>query len=264
MSTNKNTKQIDQDYFSKIDTPNKAYLLGFFIADGCISSQLKKTKELNCFSIALKNSDKEVLYFFQKELSKELTVQTYSTKNGYKISKIQWTSIKMVKDLYQYANVWYKKSYDLTFKINFNNIPDELFRHFFRGFLDGDGMIKKGSCSVELIFNNLQVATGFGEKFQQTYKHACFYIKKDEYYSIRDNTKRNVPLYRFFIKSQRKIKGISHVDRDNYRKLYMTDFYDFLYKDAEFFLKRKKDRFSEYRAKLLNNERLVTSVEHSD
>lgn len=27
---------VNDDYFSKIDSESKAYLLGFFIADGCI------------------------------------------------------------------------------------------------------------------------------------------------------------------------------------------------------------------------------------
>ena len=37
-----------------------------------------------------------------------------------------------------------KKTYDGDFEIPLHTIPEKLFRHFIRGFIDGDGNVNKG------------------------------------------------------------------------------------------------------------------------
>ena len=49
---------FNEDYFEKIDTEDKAYFLGFIVADGCISSKF------NRISIIQKETD--ILYEFKR------------------------------------------------------------------------------------------------------------------------------------------------------------------------------------------------------
>ena len=53
-------KKCKEDYFDIIDTDEKAYILGFFIADGTIDSFT------NRMGISIQSSDKEVLDLIKK------------------------------------------------------------------------------------------------------------------------------------------------------------------------------------------------------
>lgn len=53
---------LNENYFEKIDTQNKAYFLGFIYADGCVN-EIKHT-----LTITLKKEDEYILQDFLKEL----------------------------------------------------------------------------------------------------------------------------------------------------------------------------------------------------
>ena len=53
---------FNQHYFDNIDSHNKAYLLGFIYADGCINKN-------NCLSIAVHENDVNLLEYYKKELN---------------------------------------------------------------------------------------------------------------------------------------------------------------------------------------------------
>ena len=55
----------DEKYFEKIDSPEKAYWLGFIAADGNI---YKREGHLSLLSISIKDTDIKLLQEFQKEL----------------------------------------------------------------------------------------------------------------------------------------------------------------------------------------------------
>ena len=253
-------KFVNSDYFEKIDNGRKAYLLGFLIADGSIISQ-KVNKQLNHIIICLKESDIEVLEFFKSEICPNANIQISTNKNGYRTCKIQWTSEKMVKDLAQYMSSLHRKSFDTDFMVNLVNIPAEYFRDFFRGFMDADGTIKNNFPKIELLFNSKTFAESFKEKLNGLFLSINSYIKEDTHYSKSEV--RKVPLFRLFISSQEKKKGINFIQRDQNIYNYVTNFYDFLYKNADFYMSRKKERFTKYRANFLNSERSKSSVEHS-
>ena len=54
------TYTLDEKYFDKIDSQNKAYILGFIYADGSINK--------GCLNITLSNKDVEILEFIKDEL----------------------------------------------------------------------------------------------------------------------------------------------------------------------------------------------------
>jgi hypothetical protein len=122
-------KSLNIDYFSKIDTYDKAYFLGFLITDGNISG--------NAVRLSLSIKDKDILNIFKSKLNS-------SNKLYYRKSKpeviISNKSNKMVNDLALYGVIPNK-----TGKEYIPSIDTNLISHLFRGLLDGDGWISSKS-----------------------------------------------------------------------------------------------------------------------
>ena len=116
---------FNQKYFDKIDTKNKAYLLGFIWADGSIGN--------NTLSIILHEKDNEILEFFKKKLETETNITKVKNKPHNRISIC---SKYMVNSLLKLGC-----NYNKTFNLKMPNLKDELMSHFIRGFMDGDGGI---------------------------------------------------------------------------------------------------------------------------
>ena len=131
----------NEDYFECINTPNKAYLLGFITADGAITG-----KYSSCCSIEIHEKDEDLLLFAKKEINSDATITScnYKTKTNKKIS---FSSKKMCNDLKKYGIIP-NKSLVLE-KVPVEFIPEELLCYYFRGLIDGDGCIHKdGKVSI--------------------------------------------------------------------------------------------------------------------
>ena len=80
------------DYFKIIDTPEKAYWLGFIMADGCvmISKRIRKLKTYETIQqryflkIALSSVDTQHLEKFNQCINSSYPVKEYINKTGYK------------------------------------------------------------------------------------------------------------------------------------------------------------------------------------
>jgi hypothetical protein len=120
---------LNHSYFENIDTEEKAYFLGFLFADGGVAE--------NSNRISLNINDIEILYKFADAL--KLTKGFYKNPSHKKAITINFSSIKMKNDLISLGCVP-KKSLILKFP-NSNQVPDNLIRHFIRGYFDGDGHI---------------------------------------------------------------------------------------------------------------------------
>lgn len=131
----------NEDYFEKINTPNKAYLLGFITADGSIVGQYHSTCQ-----IEIKNNDIDLLYFARKEISPNQKIYNveYNNKSN---SKINFSSKKLCNDLKKYGIVPNKSKIIKDVPVDF--VPKELLRYYFRGLIDGDGCVHKdGKISI--------------------------------------------------------------------------------------------------------------------
>ena len=140
---------INDDYFEKIDTEPKAYILGLMYADGCVYSSKGQTKRAK---IDLKSDDKYLLEEIAKEMNNEnpIRTNTYYRKEYFSnqdktyefvhdMSRLWMNSNKIVDDLIN-AGCMSKKTYDLKFPTA-KIVPDNLINHFIRGYFDGDGCI---------------------------------------------------------------------------------------------------------------------------
>lgn len=117
--------QYNDNFFEVIDTEDKAYWLGFIMADG-YTLHTKKQKRLR---IALGEKDKDHLNKFLFAIDSDIPIN-YDGNNPY----VDVNSTKMCDDLSKYGIVPNKSA-----KETLPDLPEHLVHHFIRGLFDGDG-----------------------------------------------------------------------------------------------------------------------------
>lgn len=145
---------LDGNYFEIIDTPDKAYWLGFIAADGCVIRH--KTK--SWLQIGLQKRDREHLEKLRGALQSEVSIIDVMYKNKGKwgeyvdgkphyYSRLHICSTKIVNDL-ERLGICQRKSKN-------GIIPwagdKHLLRHYYRGVVDGDGSIGEYNLKNGLI-----------------------------------------------------------------------------------------------------------------
>lgn len=128
--------KANQEYFENIDTPSKAYLLGFITADGAITG--KPGHPASSCSIEIHEKDRGLIEFAKQEINPEASITEchYRNKNNVKVS---FNGIKLCQHLNKYGIV--KNKSKIIKKVPFDLIPKELLCYYFRGLIDGDGCI---------------------------------------------------------------------------------------------------------------------------
>ena len=142
---------FDENYFEVIDTEHKAYWLGFIMADGGVCKTCNEVSGPNRLYINISAKDKEHLQKFCEDIKldkqniKEYTpIGTYSNNPMVKVCV---NSIKLCNDLKTYGIIPNKTGKELIPSI----IPNNLIRHFIRGFFDGDGCFTKNKDKIQSI-----------------------------------------------------------------------------------------------------------------
>jgi hypothetical protein len=145
---------LDESFFEKIDTEQKAYILGFLAADGTIPSagrsvvlmlQARDVHILRDIRSAMGSNAR----IFQREIDPK-----YPNRGPYKF--IYFGSQKLVRDIIKHG-VTPRKSHTLQY----SKVPKHLERHYMRGLLDGDGSVKaKSFCfsGTEMLIDGLRAA----------------------------------------------------------------------------------------------------------
>jgi intein-encoded DNA endonuclease-like protein len=129
---------VNHSFFKEIDSEEKAYWLGFLFADGCV----RQTKHGSQVILKLSVKDKGHLSKFKKNIKSEHKIVydkshviskkgTLSTSNN---CLIRVNSCEMVNDLIKQGCTPKK-----TFIIDKPNIEEKYYKHFLRGYYDGDG-----------------------------------------------------------------------------------------------------------------------------
>lgn len=124
----------NDDFFNSIDSEVKAYLLGYLYADGYLAADGR-------IGIRLQEDDVEILEMIQKYICPNNPIKSSNNQNFKRKPQvsIRWKS-----------PIMYKRLQELGFCIDkthansniFQLIPEELKRHFLRGYTDGDGHIQ--------------------------------------------------------------------------------------------------------------------------
>lgn len=146
---------INEGYFENIDSWQKAYILGFLMADGYNNQKEGKIR------INIHKSDIEVLNFINSQIQPDKPDAIRYTYGGKQLDKTDKRiaylclySRKLSDDLAKLGCVQ-NKSLTLQFP---KAVPSNLLADFVRGFFDGDGGITKstyGSGYCAYFFSSL-------------------------------------------------------------------------------------------------------------
>ncbi len=236
----RNRGLINHSYFDSIDTPIKAYLLGNFIADGCIEIRKNSSNGINPTKrllLGVQKRDISILDLVKSEISPNSNL----IEIGYKC-RLNITSEGIVNTLFNKYRIITNKTYDLDFRFDFNLIPVNLLRDFIVGLLDGDGTVywnkqyKRvyyiGFCSLQKGFLE-QIGNIFKDKFNLTYKLS---ERKAQYLGGSPTITLKI-----------------HIPRVREEQIY-----NYLYSNSKFCLERKRSKFSnQYRGNSSSKEAIT-------
>lgn len=220
----------NEDYFERIDSEVKAYLLGFYLADGSVSLG-SRCKNSFRHQVGLSITDLVIVEKFKEEIcpNNKITFSHYikGAINRKPMCSIRWTSTKMKENLETLYNFKIRKTYDFNFKMNFDNIPKKYWNSFILGYFDGDGHIS---------YNGKQFTLGiYGTSKPFLEQIGNIFKEKFNIESIYDvANKKNVDLYCLRFNANQK------------RKEFIKKLYKYFYKNSTINLKRKKDKFETY------------------
>ena len=141
-------KNSNNEYFSEINSYDKAYFLGLIAADGSIVN--------NTLSLELKSSDKYILELFIEKGDFETTLIKDNRENRLRyIFRIH--SKNIIEKLSEFF-ILPRKSYNDSLKIP--DIKKEFMRDYIRGYFDGNGIANKlgyvGFCGSETIISEIK------------------------------------------------------------------------------------------------------------
>ena len=159
----RNWKPANHDFFAEIDDKEKAYALGFFVADGHI--HVGSYPGRTCYRVGFTSGDKGHLFLIRDLLeSKHKLYEKRDERAKNKCYDLFIYSKTMVNDI---ISLGYdaRKSYTSIYP----NIPESLNNHFVRGVFDGDGclsrkIVKGKYCYPQLDFNgSRRLVSGINE-----------------------------------------------------------------------------------------------------
>lgn len=152
------TFNINEDVFKSIDTPQKAYWLGFLLADGHLT-------KLGRVKITLAKYDQHVLYRWMKFLGCE-DPPIYRSPSRNPQMSVGVQSKKIKKDL---ESKGFHEFKDGTNQKILQYIPENIFSHFVRGYFDGDGSIsyRRVRLTDKSYGNKLSWTSGIASKYNR-------------------------------------------------------------------------------------------------
>lgn len=209
---------LNEHYFDKIDTSEKAYILGFLYADGCSDKKVIKIT-LSIKDIAILEEIKRC--FNSEQPIKIIKGRFCDKEKGYKSAdqcSLALNSKYLHDEMKKYGIIENK-----TEKITFPYWLDEkLIPSFILGYFDGDGCIsrmKKTGIMIHIVSNETFINQ------LSDYLH-----KKGWNNTVRKSTKKSNVAYSLFM----------------YKKQHIKEFLDWIYKDSTIHLQRKYDRYYSY------------------
>lgn len=209
---------LDEHILDVIDTEEKAYFLGFFYADGY---NAKYKREI---TITLNEDDEDILQAFKTLFSYSGEIKRHPEKlnsNGYMIRptvELSIGSTYLTKKLEELGAPQNK-----SFVIEFPTwLPKDLYRHFIRGYFDGDGCITwRRGCSKQLGSHFI-----VNEKFSQGLQEV---LKNEGFETIEHSITTN--------------NCDSRIKKLNLRGAGSKPFLDWIYTDSKIKCTRKYNRY---------------------
>lgn len=207
-------KNFRHDFFSTIDTPQKAWLLGFLFTDGSVRQLGNHAYQIR---LSIQLEDEEIINQIKRWLNID-TKTHYDKREGKEACGFEVNSEQMFKDLAEYGIVP-NKTYIIK-GIYLEKIPEHLRKDYVRGLFDGDG-------GISFTGNIYEVSCDFTSYFYETVQEFQVFVDKN-----------------IGKKEHNKIVQFSNKARCAWRGRQQTlKILSWLYDDAEIFLKRKYDKY---------------------
>ncbi len=133
-SESKRKYMLDENFFNKINTEEKAYMLGFIYGDGYVSTWD------NNLGITGLSTDDQIFKDMAKILKSDrpLIYKESAAKNGSVLCVFSVCSLTMRQDINKLGVIPNKTK---TIKFPSQHMDSSLYRHFIRGLFDADGCI---------------------------------------------------------------------------------------------------------------------------
>lgn len=213
----KRKHSIDEHFFDKIDSQEKAYILGFIYADGYNNEKNGKIE------INIAESDKEILEKINASLRNSrpiLTLDAYR-KDGHNRQNKACIRIasRTMSDSLAKLGCKQAKSFNCKFP-SYENVPEDIFNHFLRGYFDGDGCVTYSEKNNDIT---LSICGSY-----DFIKSLCELMNSK--FDSNRNPNKNGSIFSF------TYNGIEQV-----KKLH-----DYLYRNATIFLERKNKNYNNY------------------
>jgi len=212
--------------FKVIDTEEKAYFLGLFYADGCISLQKRKKSNYIKPQVQISLIDEQIVRDLHEKFP-FFNLDIFDFGKYKSTWSKQFALRKASRSLFDDLSnqgIFERKSAENSSKLSVPNIDENLISHFIRGFFDGDGSINIASARPHL--RRVEIC-GSSEQFLLQLK------------SILEQNEVDCPIFR------KKIKGYKNplyiLEWVNTMDIF--DLRDYLYKNATIYLSRKKELF---------------------
>ena len=195
---------LNEDYFSEINTEEKAYIIGFIAADGHVDETAKRLK------ITLATKDKDILEKIRICLGSNTNIKDFEKKSHFSYGKpifyhstVEFCSKKLVEDLVKLSLI-NNKTYSLNQEL-IKFIPEHLVRHFLRGYFDGDGHVSYGNkyssgvkYNIEVVGNIEFLESTFYKYFPTTNKK-FHYPKSKQAWAYKISSKKRVDEFLTYI-----------------------------------------------------------------
>lgn len=145
---------LNPTYFDEIDTPDKAYWLGFIAADGCVTGLERKNPRLQ---IKLARRDHDHLAILHRALEAQHAIrdnEQWSKGKMRPFSTLTVYSAEIVNALISHGITPRK-----TLMLRPWDGPQDLMPHYWRGIVDGDGSITINDKGVYLQMVGTEAVT---------------------------------------------------------------------------------------------------------
>ncbi len=130
---------FNENCFDKIDTSNKAYILGIIASDGCLYRRDGHQGQVN---ISFQKTDVELIEKIKKEFNSNHIVSV-----GEKMATLSLVSDHFFNSVLN-IGIGVRKTFDLNISEIFEKIPLKFNSDFIRGYFDGDGSIGHSSTGA--------------------------------------------------------------------------------------------------------------------
>ena len=213
----------DRNKFKKIMTEDDAYWIGFLYADGYVCH----TEHSWWYGVELQYRDIGHLRKLNKYMSGNMHIDTFYKKsptsdNICKMCRLAYYSKQLVINLVNSGCIQ-RKSKIIT--MPFGIVPDELMRHFIRGYFDGDG-----SCGIYQ----------HSERKHLRYPRAKITCGSHDFVNQLKEYLNNVDIRCGIITSKEENYDMFFSGKDN-----VVNFLKYMYDDSHIYLDRKYEIYKQ-------------------